>query len=76
MSTELTTKEMETIDAGEASIIDCISNILGVSCDYVDDDMTDLVHTIYDQIATWGEIKKNVPEKISYPYIDEEEEHG
>jgi hypothetical protein len=73
--TELTDKQTETIDANEYTIRYCIEDILGINEDTLlnADDSSDLIHTIYDQIATWGETILGIPEMETYPYIDEEE---
>jgi hypothetical protein len=66
---ELTDAQIEKLDENDNLIITLIQDFLGVPCDYVDDDMCDIVHTIGDMISTWGEQKKGVPEVESYPYI-------
>lgn len=74
MSRQLTDAEIDKLDAGESAIIDTIEAILGVKCDYVNDNMNEIVHDIFEQIAEWGEEVKKVPESQSYPYVESDED--
>ena len=71
----LTDAQIEKLDENDSLIVNLIENFLGVECNYEDDDMCDIVHTIGDMISEWGEKQKGVPEIESYPYVlcDEEE---
>ena len=69
---ELTNEQIAKLDHNDNLIIYLIEEFLETPCDYVDDDMCDIVHTIGDMIAEWGEKQKGVPEIESYPYIIED----
>jgi hypothetical protein len=71
--TELTNRQIEILDSGESSIVRCMCEILGIDeeCLYKSDDATDRIHTIYDIIATFGEVALGIPEMETYPYVED-----